>query len=91
MALYLIEFDLRDMGRDYKALHDTLKSLGAQQALRSAWFIESSQPIRYLSDSLLGKMGQADGLFIVEVTSNAAWAATRLLDNAGLWLKKMRP
>lgn len=91
MALYFINYDLRSTGHDYRRFHDALKVMGAQQALRSGWFVESNQPIRSLSDQLLSCMSPSDGLFIVEMASSATWAATRLLDNAGPWLKGVRP
>lgn len=91
MKIYNVSCDLKSLNHDYGPLYSLLDSIGAHQATATNWLIETSLPISEVSEQLLNMMGRSDGLFVVEITVAAAWAATRLAGATGPWLKKVRP
>ena len=91
MAIYLASIDLKTVGRDYGVLYAYLKTIDAHQAQASAWLIETVEPLRVLSDHLLGFLDGNDSLLLIEVAPTTAWAATHLVEQTGEWLKQRRP
>lgn len=91
MAIYLATVDMRAIGHDYLGFFNHLRQSGAHQALETGWLIDTQEPLRTLSDRLLSLLAPSDGLLLVEITSNMPWAATRLKQGSGEWLKRNRP
>lgn len=91
MPIYLISCDMRDMSHDYEHLFHALREMGGHQAHPTTWFLESDTSLPDLSASLLGLMARTDGLLVLEITPGTPWAATRLGNQAGEWLKLRRP
>jgi hypothetical protein len=91
MPIYLVTYDMRDMSHDYEALVRTLREGHGHQAQPTAWLIESPKGLNALSTGLLALMAKTDSLFVVEIAPGTPWAATRLDDGAGEWLKSRRP
>ncbi|WP_267360545.1 MULTISPECIES: hypothetical protein [unclassified Methylobacterium] len=91
MAIYLIAVDMRAIGHDYLGFFNHVRQAGYHQALETSWLIETQDPLRALSDRLLALLAPGDGLLQVEISADAPWAATRLKDGTGAWLKQQRP
>lgn len=91
MAIYLAAVDMRAIGHDYLGFFNHLRQSGCHQALETGWFIETEEPLRVLSDRLLALLAPGDGLLLIEMAPKNPWAATRLKDGAGAWLKNLRP
>lgn len=91
MTIYLATVDMRAFGHDYLGFFNAMKQTGSQQILETAWLVETSEPLKAVSDRLLSLLAPGDGLFLVEVAANIPWAATRLKGGSGDWLKRHRP
>ncbi len=74
MRTYLIAYDLRQPGRDYKTLFQALKSYGTWwHGLESTWMIRTAQSAEQIRDYLLGHMDRNDRLMVTGLTGEAAW------------------
>lgn len=91
MAIYLAAVDMRAIGHDYLGFFNHLRQSSCHQALETGWLIETEEPLRALSDRLLTLLAPGDGLLLIEITASVPWAATRLKDGTGAWLKQSRP
>lgn len=91
MAIYFAAVDMRAIGHDYLGFFNHLRQSNCHQALETGWLIETEEPLRALSDRLLALLAPGDGLMVIEITDRAPWAATRLKDGTGAWLKQHRP
>ena len=70
---YLISYDLRQPGRDYRPLWDELTSLGAYRVLFSEWYLTGDFSPELLRNHLLQFIDANDGLLVVEFPYTAAW------------------
>lgn len=91
MTIYLATVDMRAFGHDYLGFFTSMRQTGGQQILETAWLVETSEPLRTVSDRLLTQLAPGDGLFLVDIADNVPWAATRLKGGSGEWLKRHRP
>lgn len=86
MSVFLISYDLRSPGRDYKNLYDGIRRLGKSvRTLESVWVVHSSSSVTAVRDALARHMDKNDGLLVVQTARNAAW---RSVDHA-VALKEM--
>lgn len=86
MSSKIIEYDLRQPGRDYDALYQVIKSYDEWARItESTWFIRTDTTCVQVRDQLLAVMDANDRLFVGELTGTATWHNT-ICDNE--YLKK---
>lgn len=74
MSSKIIEYDLRQPGRDYDALYEAIKSYGTWARItESTWFIKTEATCVQVRDKLLSVMDTNDRLFVGELSGAAAW------------------
>lgn len=74
MALYLLTYDLRKEGRDYKTLHDELKKFNAVRILESVWCLNRiNTNAKSLRDYFMKFIDENDGLFVSGITDWASY------------------
>lgn len=77
MSSKIIEYDLRQPGRDYDALYEAIKSYGPWAHItESTWFIKTDATCVQVRDKLLSVMDTNDRLFVGELSGVAAWHNT---------------
>ena len=77
MSSKIIEYDLRQPGRDYDALYEAIKSYGKWAHItESTWFIKTDATCVQIRDKLLSIMDSNDRLFVGELSGVAAWHNT---------------
>lgn len=77
MSSKIIEYDLRQPGRDYDALYKAIQDYGIwAHVTASTWFIKTDETCAQVRDKLLELMDDNDRLFVGELTGNAAWYNT---------------
>ena len=91
MAVYMLSYDLRIPGRKYETLYDSLRKLGAVPALESVWFLENPYTATQIRDTLMTLLDKNDGLAVIEIHKDAAWAATGMIGQSTAWMKQRRP
>ena len=73
-TIYMIIYDLRNPGRDYNGLYETIKSLSSdwQHPLESTWFIYISQELssQAIFEKLKEHIDKNDNLFIINVNNS---------------------
>ena len=66
--VYLISYDLRRPGQDYKTLHDAIKAYGNwAKPLESLWLIDTAQSAQQIYDRLRPHMDDNDSLLITSI------------------------
>ena len=73
MSSYLISYDLRKPGQDYKDLIATLRSWGAVRVLLSEWLLSTTATAAQIRDALSPLIDSNDGLLVTGLTGEAAW------------------
>ncbi len=74
MKTYLISYDLRQPGRDYKTLFSALKSYGSWwHWLESTWMVKTTQSAGQVRDYLLAHIDRNDRLIVMGLDGEAAW------------------
>ncbi|MFA7361951.1 MAG: hypothetical protein WC139_13040 [Candidatus Kapaibacterium sp.] len=86
MKCFIITYDLRKPGRDYKSLYEALKSFGTWGKItESTWAIVSSLTSRQIYDFLSKHIDSNDRIFVIKSGKDATWInAIASVD----WLKK---
>ena len=65
--IYLISYDLRKPGQDYKDLHNAIKSYGNwAKPLESVWLIDTNQRAAQIYDRLRPHIDDNDYLLVIE-------------------------
>lgn len=76
MKLFAIVYDLKQPGRNYSELYDSIKSLakedGWQHHLESSWIIVVGDTVTVdnVATRLRAVMGVTDSLFVVDITDS---------------------
>jgi hypothetical protein len=84
MASYIISYDLVNQ-RDYKALYDSIKSLGQwARVVESTWVVVSEKSCTEVRDELLNHIDHDDRVFVIQSSGIAAWRNVRCSNE---WLK----
>lgn len=74
MALYFIEYDLRQPQRNYQPLYDELVRLSAIRILKSLWCLQHfDTDVTRLRDHFKGYLDADDGLCVSEVSNWATY------------------
>ncbi len=80
---YLITYDLKTPGRDYRSLYDAIGDVGeARHSMQNIWFVKSTLGAADIREHLKTELDSNDVLFVAKL---GAWASLRL-DDAD-WLK----
>jgi len=74
MKTYLISYDLRQPGRDYKTLYQALQSYGIWwHGLESTWMIRTTQSAAQVRDWLLAHIDRNDRLIVTGLNGEVSW------------------
>ena len=77
MSSKIVEYDLRQPGRDYDALDNAIKGYGTwAHVTESTWFIKTDETCVQVRDKLMELMDNNDRLFVGELSGTAAWHNT---------------
>lgn len=77
MSSKIIEYDLRQPGRDYDAVYEAIKGYGTWAKItESTWFIKTKETCAQVRDKLMRLMDDNDRLFVGELSGVAAWHNT---------------
>ena len=77
MSSKIIEYDLRQPGRNYDALYDAIKNYGTwARVTESTWFIKTIETCVQVRDKLSKQMDSNDRIFVGELSGTAAWKNT---------------
>lgn len=69
MALLLVTYDLKVPGKDYKSLHEALKTANSWwHHLESTWILYTNDSVQVWTDRLTKLLDQNDRLFVVDIT-----------------------
>ena len=75
MACYIVTYDLRVPGRDYKPVYEFLKSHGTWAKItESAWAIVTTKSAKTIRDELKALVDSNDRIFVVKSGVEAAWS-----------------
>jgi hypothetical protein len=81
----LITYDLRKPGRDYTAVHTTIKTAGTWAKLtESAWLIRTSSSAGYWRDKLKSVVDANDKVAVFSVSGD--WATLGLDGDVVTWI-----
>jgi hypothetical protein len=84
--LNLITYDLRQPGRDYTSLYESIKSLGRwAHPVESVWITDTSQSPADIRDTLKDHVDGNDMIFVVQLRQH--WASSNLDASVTDWLK----
>lgn len=74
MAQYILTYDLRKEGRDYKTLYDKLAEFNAVRILESVWcFNRYNTNSKNLRDYFKKFIDENDGLFVANISDWASY------------------
>ena len=88
MPIYIVSCALRDLRHDYSPFWSALEKAGAERAMEAVWLLETNQEIMAVTNAILPHLTSEDRLLVAEI---GKWSATRLLNDAGAWLKRKQP
>ena len=75
MAVYMVTYDLNAPGQDYTPLIRAIERYTHVKALKSAYFIDSTQHSATIRDALMKLIDANDTLFVMELLNH--WGANR--------------
>lgn len=74
MSSKIVEYDLRQPGRDYDALYNAIKGYGTwAHVTESTWFIKTDETCVQVRDKLMELIDSNDRLFVGELSGVATW------------------
>ena len=86
MTTYIVSYDLRQPGRNYEPLYNTLKSFPQWARItESVWAVVTWQNSVQIRDQLLVHMDTNDRVFVIKSGLEAAWS-NPLCENQ--WLRE---
>lgn len=70
MSRFLVSYDLRKQGQDYRSVWTYLRNLSGKKVLESLWLVETTKSRKELFDSIRNSSGldSNDGLVVIEYT-----------------------
>lgn len=82
MTLYIVSYDLKKPGKDYKGLYEELKkSPKWWHYLESTWLIHTNETADQLFDRLRSHIDENDYVLVTEVTRNrSGWLPRKAWD-----------
>ena len=82
----MVSYDLNAPGKNYEALYEAIKSLGAWwHHLDSTWIVKHDGPAGQIRDTLARSLDNNDKLLVVRLTGEGAWRGFN--DSGSKWLK----
>jgi hypothetical protein len=84
MAIILVTYDLKQPGRDYKPVHDYMKTFSWCKGLESVWLLDTTTPTATIRDKLVALVDANDVVFVVKIARD--WASARYY--CGDWLNE---
>lgn len=84
MAVYIVTYDLNAPGKDYAPLLAAIRRYTHCYALKSAFFIDTSESAADVRNKLKKLIDANDSLYVMELHKH--WAANRTMD-CTTWLK----
>jgi len=84
--LYIISYDLKKPGRNYRSLFKAIKECGTWwHYLESTWIVSTSMSSKTISEKLRAKIDKNDKLLIIKATKDFdGWLAGK----AWTWLRR---
>jgi hypothetical protein len=73
MAVYVVDYDLRQRDRDYDPLIEALKQYESCHALKSTWFIDSALSAAAILTDLRKHVHQNDQIFVLRIHKIGVW------------------
>lgn len=84
---FLVSYDLRKPGKDYKSLHEHLKSYSNwAKPLESVWLIKSSLTCEQVGNNIYSHMDTNDKLFVLDINDRKAVWSNNLPQDVKDWL-----
>lgn len=70
MSRFLVSYDLRKQGQDYRSVWTYLRNLSGKKVLESLWLVETTKSRQELFDDIWNSSGldSNDGLVVIEYT-----------------------
>jgi hypothetical protein len=84
MAIILVTYDLMKPGKDYKSVHDYMKTFNWCKGLESVWLLDTTISPSAIRDKLVSLIDENDKVFVVRITRE--WASQNYY--CGDWLNK---
>jgi hypothetical protein len=84
MSVYIVTYDLNAPGQDYSPLIRAIERYTHCKALKSAFFIDSSNTAAAIRDDLMRYIDKNDMLFVMKLEGN--WGANKVAPSTE-WLK----
>jgi hypothetical protein len=84
MAVYVVDYDLRQPDRDYDPLIAALKLYDSCHALKSTWFVDSSLSPAAILNDLRKYLHQNDQMYVLRIHQIGAWHRN---EDCGQWLR----
>lgn len=91
MSLYLITYDLRQPGRNYKPLYDLLNQWQAKKVAESVWIADLKGPASAIRDLLQETMDANDRVVVLALVGQFGWAAKNAMPEGVALLKRQSP
>ncbi len=88
MKRYLVSYDLRNAGRNYRPLYNYLNRIGVR-ALESVWLVHSPYSASVIRDTLRLILDSDDGVLVLELKTGVDWASFGLTTTPNSWLHQL--
>lgn len=89
MTIYVVTYDLKKPGQNYKDLYDALDEMGAHRALESFWLVNVANTAKELHDYLKERVDGNDRIWVSELTKKRHYSNAKAGTND--WLKGNPP
>lgn len=73
MAQFIVSYDLRNSGRDYRTLYGRLAQWKPIPILESVWLVDWDTDSESLRNDLANYADPKDAIFVARLTGEAAW------------------
>jgi hypothetical protein len=67
MAVILVTYDLKQPGRDYKPVHDYLRTFTHCKGMESVWLLDTARSTETIRDDLRNRIDSNDVVFVVRL------------------------
>lgn len=74
MTSKIIEYDLKNPGRNYDAVYEIIKSYPVWAHItKSTWFVKTSDTCVQIRDKIIKEIDSNDTVFVATLTGEATW------------------
>ncbi|WP_147802905.1 hypothetical protein [Alkalicoccus halolimnae] len=89
MAVYVVTYQLSAPEKEYKQLHETMKSFGNySKRFESFWLIDTFHSAKDVKEKVFACLSADDQLFVIETKKH--WSSRNVPDGMIKWLKSDR-